>query len=202
MPAGQIDKECAPAQAGLVKHLKQWIAKDEDLLTTADHLVLVVARMSARLAPADETVRPGRAEDLPAARLLLPLADHIGAGDYCVFPRRGLEPDGALPGTVCFHRDGLAVNASVNLNDVAGSSLGRGLRDRAHLQVRRQTGQRFWSNVPGPGRLQRGGVNQRQTRRLGLACKAVRGASGQDEGEGHRDRDFQIDHEEHLRLSL
>ncbi len=151
----QIDVERAPAQRGLLEDLKQRVAENEDLLATADHPVLVVARMRARLAPPDEPVRPGCAEDVLCSRLLTPLPDQVGPGDHDVFAGRGLEANRALLRAALFDRDGLAVNPRVNHHRVARPGLRDGLRNRAELRVRRQAGQVFRCDMPGIERPRR-----------------------------------------------
>ncbi len=166
----QIDVERAAAKPGAVEHLEQRVAQDEDLLAAADHPMLVIVRMRARLVPADEAVRPRGAEDVPAAGLLSPCRHRVGPGDDDVLAGRGVEANRPVLRATSFDRHGLAVDAPVDHDRVAGLDLRRGLRNCPDLGVQRQPGQFLGCDMPGPrahGGRGRAGFDLRSGRRLG-----------------------------------
>src|SRR5690606_34617601 len=92
-PGLQIGIERSSAQLRPVEDLEQRIAQDENLLATSDHHVIIVVGMRAGLAPFEEAVGPGGAEDAISVRFLTPLRQLVGARDDDSFAGGGLEAD-------------------------------------------------------------------------------------------------------------
>lgn len=131
-----------------VQYLQQRIIPDKDLLATPDHLMVLVGGVRAGPIPADKAVRPRRTEHTLLVGHLLPLLDRVGPRNDDVLARRGQEANRLLSRAAPLDRHRFAIDASVNDHRVTGFHLVRSIRNRADLDVRRQTGERFRSNMP------------------------------------------------------
>ena len=118
----QIDKERPARQLLALQHLPARIPAGENLFRSADQKMIVVVGMSEVLRPANESMRPRRAENAVRSRLALPILNPIRAGQNHICADGRDEDNRLLRRTVLFDDDALAVHAVMNANTVSPGS--------------------------------------------------------------------------------